>query len=47
MTVSESSPIDALADVFGFEFTTFEEYLREHGWEDEEGMGATPWVKTL
>ncbi|MFC7222723.1 NmrA/HSCARG family protein [Halalkalicoccus sp. GCM10025322] len=46
--VGYEADIDALADAFGFEFATLEEYLREHGWEDKEGMAATPgWVKAL
>lgn len=46
--VGYEADVDALADTFGFEFARLEEYLREHGWEDKEGMAATPgWVKAL
>jgi hypothetical protein len=33
--------VDSRGD-FGFEFTTLPEYLREHGWEDEDGMASIP-----
>ncbi|WP_114575947.1 NmrA/HSCARG family protein [Saliphagus sp. LR7] len=43
-----SADIDAMEDVFGFDFADLEEYLRENGWEDKEGMASTPgWVKAL
>ena len=46
--VGYSADIEALEDRFGFEFDTLEEYLREHGWEDKEGMAAVPgWVKAM
>ena len=46
--VGYSADIDALEETFGFEFTDLETYLREHGWEDKEGMAAVPgWVKAM
>lgn len=46
--VGYSADIDALSEQFGFEFDTLEEYLREHGWEDKQGMASVPgWVKAM
>ena len=46
--VGYSADIDALAEQFGFSFTTLEAYLRENGWEDKDEMASTPgWVKAL
>ncbi len=46
--VGYSADIDALERRFGFELMTLEGYLREHGWEDKEGMAAVPgWVKAF
>ncbi|SIR86401.1 NmrA/HSCARG family protein [Natronorubrum thiooxidans] len=46
--VGYSADIDALEAQFGFEFTDLETYLREHGWEDKEGMASVPgWVKAM
>ncbi|WP_435179897.1 NmrA/HSCARG family protein [Halorussus sp. AFM4] len=46
--VGYDADIDALEETFGFEFTDLSEYLRENGWEDKDGMAATPgWVKAL
>ncbi|WP_290810024.1 hypothetical protein [Halovivax sp.] len=39
---------EALEERFGFEFTELDGYLRAHGWEDKDGMAATPgWVKAM
>lgn len=46
--VGYSAEIDSLQSQFGFEFTTLEPYLREHGWEDKDGMASVPgWVKAM
>ncbi|KAB1186982.1 MULTISPECIES: NmrA/HSCARG family protein [Haloferax] len=46
--VGYSADIDALEETFGFEFTDLETYLREHGWEDKDGMASVPgWVKAM
>ncbi|WP_254763675.1 NmrA/HSCARG family protein [Natrinema marinum] len=46
--VGYDADIDALEEQFGFEFTDLETYLREHGWENKDGMAATPgWVKAM
>jgi hypothetical protein len=46
--LASDAEFDALEERFGFEFTTLPEYLREHGWEDKEGMASTPgWVKAF
>ena len=46
--VGYGADIDALEERFGFEFTTFPEYLRDHGWEQKDGMAAIPgWVKAM
>jgi uncharacterized protein YbjT (DUF2867 family) len=46
--VGYSADIDALEAQFGFEFTDLETYLREHGWEDKDGMASVPgWVKAM
>ena len=46
--VGYSADIDGLSEVFGFEFTTLEPYLREHGWTEKEGMASVPgWVKAM
>ena len=46
--VGYSADIDALERRVGFELTRFEDYLREHGWEDKAGMAAVPgWVKAF
>ena len=46
--VGYDADIDELERTLGFEFTTFEEYLREHGWENKEGMASIPgWVKAF
>ncbi|MFC6718802.1 NmrA/HSCARG family protein [Natrialbaceae archaeon GCM10025810] len=46
--VGYDADIGALEDRFGFEFADLETYLREHGWEDKEGMAAVPgWVKAM
>ncbi|RQG90192.1 NmrA/HSCARG family protein [Natrarchaeobius halalkaliphilus] len=46
--VGYSADIDALEDRFGFEYTDLETYLREHGWEDKDGMASVPgWVKAM
>ncbi|MDG5759315.1 NmrA/HSCARG family protein [Natronococcus sp. A-GB1] len=46
--VGYSADLEGLENRFGFEFTDFETYLREHGWEDKEGMASVPgWVKAM
>jgi uncharacterized protein YbjT (DUF2867 family) len=46
--VGYSADIPALAETFGFEFTELETYLRDHGWEDKQGMASVPgWVKAM
>jgi len=46
--VGYSADIEALAEQFGFQFTTLEAYLREHGWADKDGMASVPgWVKAM
>ena len=46
--VGYSADIDALEERFGFEFTRLPAYLREHGWEDKDGMASVPgWVKAM
>ncbi|NKE37084.1 NmrA/HSCARG family protein [Natronococcus sp. JC468] len=46
--VGYGADLAELEDRFGFEFTDFERYLREHGWEDKEGMASVPgWVKAM
>ncbi|WP_436343250.1 NmrA/HSCARG family protein [Natronorubrum sp. FCH18a] len=46
--VGYSADIPALEERFGFEFTDFETYLRQNGWEDKEGMASVPgWVKAM
>ncbi len=46
--VGYSADIDALEAQLGFEFTDLETYLREHGWEDKDGMASVPgWVKAM
>jgi hypothetical protein len=37
-----NADVDALAETFGFEFTTLEACLREHGREDKEEPAVTP-----
>ncbi|WP_394741492.1 NmrA/HSCARG family protein [Natronococcus roseus] len=46
--VGYGADLEELEERFGFEFTEFERYLREHGWEDKEGMASVPgWVKAM
>jgi uncharacterized protein YbjT (DUF2867 family) len=46
--VGYSADLDALDGRFGFEFADLETYLRDHGWEDKEGMASVPgWVKSM
>ncbi|AGB36676.1 NmrA/HSCARG family protein [Natronococcus occultus] len=46
--VGYGADLEELEDRFGFEFTDFERYLREHGWEEKEGMASVPgWVKAM
>ncbi|WP_293032581.1 NmrA/HSCARG family protein [Natronococcus sp.] len=46
--VGYGADLEGLEERFGFEFTEFESYLREHGWEDKEGMASVPgWVKAM
>ena len=46
--VGYDADIDALSETFDLAFTTLEEYLREHGWEDKTGMASVPgWVKAM
>ncbi|TYL40444.1 NmrA/HSCARG family protein [Natronococcus pandeyae] len=46
--VGYSADLEGLEERFGFEFTDLETYLREHGWEDKEGMDSVPgWVKAM
>ncbi|MDS0474393.1 NmrA/HSCARG family protein [Natrinema sp. 1APR25-10V2] len=46
--VGYDADVDVLEEQFGFAFTHLESYLREHGWEDKDGMAATPgWVKAM
>ena len=46
--VGYDADIEGLEERFGFEFVTLPEYLRDHGWEDKEGMAAVPgWVKAM
>lgn len=46
--VGYDADIDALADTFGFAFTTLEEYLRQTGWEDKTEPASVPgWVKAM
>jgi uncharacterized protein YbjT (DUF2867 family) len=46
--VGYSADLAGLEERFGFEFTAFEPYLREHGWEDKERMASVPgWVKAM
>jgi len=46
--VGYDADIDVLEERFGFAFATLEEYLREHGWTEKEGMATVPgWVKAF
>jgi uncharacterized protein YbjT (DUF2867 family) len=46
--VGYDADVAALEDRFGFAFADLETYLREHGWEDKEGMASVPgWVKAM
>jgi hypothetical protein len=46
--VGYSAHIAAVEERFGFEFTRFEEYLRENGWADKTEMASVPgWVKAM
>ena len=46
--VGYDADIGELERTFGFKFTTFEEYLHEHNWEEKKGMASTPgWMKAF